>query len=978
MGRKTKSKSKTLSAFKKEKSLWKDAATVDAAQQALIQSENNIRMIVDIATTGFPPDDQIVLDYDDFPERLKILMTEIEGIIKDPLSPNAAPETSPIKTLKLFELLIKYQGSEEGWDSVTSDWLQKYANILLSQMRDSDSRGKKSDFDEESQRFMRAFSKYKENYLKEEMKTKDVKEKNTKSKNVENKAINDKAKLATNKRILPNTSMAEMKVEQTKEEDIIIKKTNSDDSNFKDAWKYYDKLVDLKEKDTERNRIVLPRIKCHNMKCFWSVHALVGVNEDVNFGSFVTENSSNNFVGVIYPVSGMVNFNRTYPTRDNMLHPFNAYVPFSCELVRRLSTKDMIMGRLLESSCKDDLCEEESRVGLANLKEELEFASYCEIKTLVIKLTSKYNSNYARYLADWLCQTDRNAQLFIEMDTNINSYKNNITDGGQINSVWEVWSNFRSHMKQSFYSNVHVMLKFSSGNVPDEFLPGSHMLKRWKGEPLVGFSIDYDVLNCHSRFEDVSFPEIVLRSLSTLWNPTYHFLAFSNDNFYLSRTVREKVVAKLKDSLMTLDYDDKYYESHFKHHGNFMLQNPLQPCADNLTSGIYHAFESDTVKYKKYALAIYYALKKCITDQLLEHISNSVIPKELDYVFVEIALLGAGRGQLLTSILWAYKKLTSEAPEKNISIVVHVVEKNNLALLDCRKVYEYIEGFTIKPVNIDMGEWGRQIRDTKSRLPDIIVSELLGSFGCNELSPDLLYEVEALVYHPKQIWIPKIVESYLQPVTNIPALQFLVDEAVFHGEFYGGQGRHNSRRYYKFDDIYAKAKPISPCTDRVYIAQPSPVYKIDNPKYCFTYLHPQYDKLININPEDLSGCAKITFKARSTCDITGFQGYFVATLYEEEGKAVILSSCPHVNKLEAEKYNFECLSTSWFPAFFPLRNAKRLEEDEEFSFEIFRKTDPGGVWYEWRFLRNDGTADELQNENGKEYYIFKNTNLNIR
>uniref|UniRef100_A0AAF5DA30 Protein arginine N-methyltransferase 5 n=1 Tax=Strongyloides stercoralis TaxID=6248 RepID=A0AAF5DA30_STRER len=969
MGRKTKSKNKTLAAFKKEKALWKDAASMDAAQQALLQSENNIRMIVDIATTGFPPDDQIVLDYDDFPERLKILMTEIERIIKEPHPDKGTLESSPIKTLKLFELLIKYQGSEEGWDSVTSDWLQKYANILLSQMKESDKTGKSSSFvDEESQRFMKAFSKYKENYLKEEMKGKpDVREKSTKIKNTQN-CVNDKQKQSSNKKsnILTQNTGNEKNIN-----DDNLKKASCKDEDFKDAWKYYDKLVELKEKDTERIKIGLPRIKCNTMRCFWSVHAVVGVNEDVNFGSFVTENCSNNFSGIIYPVSGMVNYNKTYSTREDITNPFNYYVPFSCELVRRLASKDMIMGRLLDSYLKDDINECGDKSSILSLKEELEFASYCEMKTLVIKLSNKMNANYGRYLADWLCQIDRNVQLFVELETDIDFYIDNSTKDKPINSVWEIWSYFRAQFNHAFFSNLHVILKFSSSDIPDEFLPGSHNLKRWKGEPLVGFTIDYEVLECQGKFEDASFPDIIMRTLSTLWNPTYHLLIFSNDTFYLTRNVREKVISKLKDSLLTLDYDDKYYESHFKYHGNFMLQNPLQPCADNLTSGIYHAFESDTVKYKKYALAIYYAIKKCITDQLLEHISNSGQSKELDAVCIDMAILGAGRGHLLTSILWAYKKITSEAPEKNISIAVHVVEKNNLALLDCRKVYEYIEGFTIKPVNIEMREWAKQMYNNKNRLPDIIVSELLGSFGCNELSPDLLYEVESYIYHPKQIWIPKVVESYIQPITNIPALQFLFDEAIFHSDFDGGQGRNNSRRFYTFVDVFEKAKPISPYSDRLYIAQPSPVYKIDNPKYCFTFLHPQYDKLININPKDLSGHAIINFKARSTCDITGFQGYFVATLYEEEGKAVLLSSCPHVNKLEAEKYNFECLSTSWFPAFFPLRGPIRLQEDGEFSFEIFRKTDNTGIWYEWRFVGQNGKMEDLQNENGiNEENIF--------
>lgn len=49
---------------------------------------------------------------------------------------------------------------------------------------------------------------------------------------------------------------------------------------------------------------------------------------------------------------------------------------------------------------------------------------------------------------------------------------------------------------------------------------------------------------------------------------------------------------------------------------------------------------------------------------------------------------------------------------------------------------------------------------------DIIVSELLGSFGDNELSPECLDGAEKLLKNPSGISIPKNYTSFLCPVSS--------------------------------------------------------------------------------------------------------------------------------------------------------------------------------------------------------------------
>lgn len=79
--------------------------------------------------------------------------------------------------------------------------------------------------------------------------------------------------------------------------------------------------------------------------------------------------------------------------------------------------------------------------------------------------------------------------------------------------------------------------------------------------------------------------------------------------------------------------------------------------------------------------------------------------------------------------------------------------------------------------NVDIVETDMRVWDTPHRA-DLIVSELLGSFGDNELSPECLYEAERLlrgffsslccIYtsDEKSIMIPTSYTSYVAPVSS--------------------------------------------------------------------------------------------------------------------------------------------------------------------------------------------------------------------
>jgi protein arginine N-methyltransferase 5 len=149
---------------------------------------------------------------------------------------------------------------------------------------------------------------------------------------------------------------------------------------------------------------------------------------------------------------------------------------------------------------------------------------------------------------------------------------------------------------------------------------------------------------------------------------------------------------------------------------NDFLQAPLQPLMDNLESQTYETFEKDPVKYVNYRLAITAALEKSPVEKV------SVV-----------MVVGAGRGPLVRAALQA-------AENAKRKVRVYAVEKNPNAVVTLRSIRE-AEGWgdAVQIIPGDMRLWN----PPASEYADVIVSELLGSFGDNELSPECLDGAQA-------------------------------------------------------------------------------------------------------------------------------------------------------------------------------------------------------------------------------------------
>jgi protein arginine N-methyltransferase 5 len=139
----------------------------------------------------------------------------------------------------------------------------------------------------------------------------------------------------------------------------------------------------------------------------------------------------------------------------------------------------------------------------------------------------------------------------------------------------------------------------------------------------------------------------------------------------------------------------------------------------------------------------------------LDHLRTEMSPGSNDAIIhATIFVVGAGRGPLVNASLRAIDAVNKAnripLPHKNISHFkikprIVAVEKNPSAVLYLNSLKTHNPKWkVVEIVECDMREADQNplLADIISGDPlgktDIVVSELLGSFGCNELSPECL------------------------------------------------------------------------------------------------------------------------------------------------------------------------------------------------------------------------------------------------
>ncbi|KAH3763290.1 protein arginine N-methyltransferase 1.5 [Pelomyxa schiedti] len=450
------------------------------------------------------------------------------------------------------------------------------------------------------------------------------------------------------------------------------------------------------------------------------------------------------------------------------------------------------------------------------------------------------------------------------------------TDEYESEDTWEWWNHIRTRCDH--HTNLSVVLEVTGD------LPSEEHLSRWCGEPVKALIIPTSVFMRNAK----GFPVLDQRHQRFLMSMFDHDVQviLTGQPHHASGLVPYKAFLQtLYSRLPAVPYQDQAELSYLDY-----LQAPLQPLADNLESQTYETFEKDPIKYKRYEEAVHAAVMDM---------------KVSDNTEIVVMVLGAGRGPLVKAVL-------SVAKSTGRNFKVFAVEKNPNAIVTLKnmKITQHWDNVTI--VSADMRYWEAPVK------ADIIVSELLGSFGDNELSPECLDGAQKFL-KPDGISIPYSYTSYLAPLTS----EKLYNEVKAH------------------NDVAHFETP--------YVVKLHSVHLLGKPQPCFTFVHPNRDILLGNDR-----FTTLQFHMNTNATVHGFSGYFQAMLY----KNINISINP-------ETYSIGMFS--WFPIFFPIRAPILVHEGETLVITMKRASGKSRVWYEWDIVAP--TSCQIHNPNGRSYFM---------
>lgn len=306
-------------------------------------------------------------------------------------------------------------------------------------------------------------------------------------------------------------------------------------------------------------------------------------------------------------------------------------------------------------------------------------------------------------------------------------------------------------------------------------------------------------------------------------------------------------------------------------------------------------------------------------------------------------VVGAGRGPLVRSTINASintkRKVKVLVIEKNPNAIVTLTALKNELWADKGELNAesdmnnniLISFCCFLSSKIDVTIIPTDMRDfVPPEKADILVSELLGSFGDNELSPECL---DGAQRHLKEdgISIPCKSTSYINPLMTPKLLNLVRDiRSRFH--------RQKPTSY----EVQSESTYVVYIKNAYHIAAPEPV---------FTFVHPNQDKII-----DNSRYTKIEFNIVQDCVLNGFAGYFDTVLYKD----IVLSIHPYTHSRGL---------SSWFPVFFPIAEPQQLRAGDVLEVNFWRCVAKNKVWYEWNTTAPK--ISHIHNFKGRACPIYK-------
>jgi protein arginine N-methyltransferase 5 len=319
-----------------------------------------------------------------------------------------------------------------------------------------------------------------------------------------------------------------------------------------------------------------------------------------------------------------------------------------------------------------------------------------------------------------------------------------VTDG------WEVWDSLR-HLT-GHNNRLFCCLELSE-DLPDDL----NELKRWAAEPLKAIIIPTRIFLENKK----GYPVLSKQhqaALSILLQFKMHIIFSGRPTFQDSLTPYIQYIQHLRSRDVSLLSEGEKFTFSYKD----TLQSPLQPLMDNLESQTYETFERDPVKYERYEAAIAKALidasdsRKVIDNKMM--ITSESDADDGDIIPIGVAeriivtVVGAGRGPLVACAL-------SASSSTGVPIKIYAVEKNMNAVITLRNrvLTELWSNVTVIAGDMRSSQPIEQA--------DILVSELLGSWGDNELSPECLDGAQSFL-KTGGLSIPSSYTSFVAPMSS--------------------------------------------------------------------------------------------------------------------------------------------------------------------------------------------------------------------
>ncbi|KAJ5077211.1 protein arginine n-methyltransferase 5 [Anaeramoeba ignava] len=492
------------------------------------------------------------------------------------------------------------------------------------------------------------------------------------------------------------------------------------------------------------------------------------------------------------------------------------------------------------------------------------------------------NMNYARMISNSITKINCDCSIQIPLVENLGNETK--TDENRAYSTWCL-------IRDACNSNPHlsVALELTGSRVSESFI------EKWMIEPVKYLVLPFGIFSKNKKSKPFLKKELEEIVLKFMVHNTHLIIKIGNNDV---RNLDKKLIEEealnrfhylqyLTTKLPTLSRDEKIDLEYSND-----LQLPLQPLMDNLESEIYEVFEEDTTKYSQYEEAIYQALLD--------------FKSQVDKVFV-IMVVGAGRGPLVQNAINASQRASCKTS-------IYAIEKNPQAVITLQN-RKWKGEQSVKVIHTDMRKWNPPEK------ADIIVSELLGSFGDNELSPECLDGAQNLLTE-NGISIPCKYTSYLVPISSTTL----------------------------WSQINNKSTTKS--FETPYVVKLSRYIELSTPQECFEFIHPIPKSKIREDNKHNWKYKSLTFDLKPGFDLHGFAGYFKAFLYGN----VTLSTNPSDKTIGM---------FSWFPIFFPLKTP--IKNSSFISTDFWRVGSSNRIWYEWTV--SSPVSLPIHNPNGRSTWI---------